>query len=148
MSDKGTDSKDSRAKKRSKSISIFSQEEVLSTIKGFILSWLQGNIAIQFPTAQEIVSMNKEAGAETSFEQARAQEFKSKKIFTDLILLCSGIEQTTLAEQEEASINLFNRILAYRCGNRIEGRFTKQDVNDRLSKLEESVEHIKSEISF
>ena len=105
------------------SSSIFSQEEVLSIIKGFILAWLQGNVNIRFPTAEEIVSMNKETGAEIDISEARSQEFAGKNVFTELILICSGIEPSTFEEQEEAYMNLFNRILAYRVGQRIEGKF-------------------------
>jgi hypothetical protein len=103
--------------------SIFSHEEMLSIIKGFILAWLQGNVGIQFPTAEEIVSMNKESGVETDIDEAREQEFAGKNAFTELILICSGIEPSTPEEQEEAYLNLFNRILAYRVGQRIEGKF-------------------------
>jgi hypothetical protein len=104
--------------------SIFSHEEILSIIKGFILSWLQGNVGIRFPTAEEIVSMNKESGVETDITEARQQEFAGKNVFTELILICSGIEPSTPEEQEEAYLNLFNRILAYRVGQRIEGNFS------------------------
>jgi hypothetical protein len=103
---------------------IFSQEEILSIIKGFILAWLQGNVSIRFPTAEEIVSMNKETGVETGIDEARQQEFAGKNVFTELILICSGIEPSSLDEQEEAYMNLFNRILAYRVGQRIEGTFS------------------------
>jgi hypothetical protein len=103
--------------------SIFSQDEILSIIKGFILAWLQGNVSIRFPTAEEIVSMNKETGVETDIAEARQQEFAGKNVFTELILICSGIEPSTPDEQEEAYMNLFNRILAYRVGQRIEGKF-------------------------
>ena len=104
--------------------SIFSHEEILSIIKGFILAWLQGNVGIRFPTAEEIVSMNKESGIETDINEARQQEFAGKNVFTELILICSGIEPSTPDEQEEAYLNLFNRILAYRVGQRIEGKFS------------------------
>jgi len=120
--------------------SIFSEEEVRDTVKGFVLDWLRGQVKINFPTAQELVDKSKQEKSEIGFKEAREQEVANKEQFINLILICSGDKPSSPEEQQKACSALFKSILACRAGERIEGEFMDYSVQERLGKLEQKLE--------
>jgi len=118
---------------------IFSQEEVRSTIKGFTLAWLRGQVIIDFTTADDFVLFAKREGKTLSYEEATNKEVKHKTEFIDKILICAGSKPATPKQQEETMSQLFELILIFRAGDRIKGNFFTTDIEERLSKLEEGL---------
>jgi hypothetical protein len=121
-----------------KSQSVFTKGEIRDTVKGFILAWLRGDVSIHFPRADEIQSISKKGKEHLEYKDAFEREMQGKLSFIDFISIIAERKPATVQEQEVAMSNLFDRILAYRCGDRIEGKFEKHiDIDERLSKLEE-----------
>jgi len=116
--------------------SIFTEQEVRSTVKGFVLAWLKGKIKIIFPTKEEIIRFFKEdLEQDVSAIEATQVEVYTKKNFVDLILICSD-EQATPEEQRKALSDLFNAILIFRSSRRLEGEFLEYNFEERLRRLE------------
>ena len=118
---------------------IFSPEEVKSTVKGFVLSWLKGRIRITFTTAEHIMEVGKRSGIKIDFEEALLAERTRKRQFIDLISICSGAKSVTPEEEEKAINELFYAILTFRAGGRIEGKFEEYDLEESLRKIEEDL---------
>lgn len=117
--------------------SMFSEDDVENLVKEFILSWLRGEITINFPSAREL----REYPFPTYFQdpKAKAKEIKIKDYFIDLISICLGIEKATSKQRNTAIKKLFRQILALRSGNRIEGTFAEFNIEKRFQILENQV---------
>jgi len=121
--------------------SIFTREEIVTTVRSFLLAWIKNDIKIHFPTAEEIQYHVKQDGRKIDRFIACQQERDGKIHFLDKIVLVAGTRPATKEQQEYAINELFKDILCYRCGNRIEGTFgKKEDYDARLSRVEEQIE--------
>jgi hypothetical protein len=120
--------------------SIFLKEEIVATVRSFVLAWLKNDIKIHFPTADGIRLRAKEEGERIDAIEANRREADGKIAFLNKIVLLSGTVPATKEQQDHTITELFKDILCYRCGNRIEGTFGKKDELDaRLSRVEEQL---------
>lgn len=119
---------------------LFSKEEVESTVKGFLLAWMRGEIVIHFPTANEYVTGGEERGEKITAQEARARETQNKTIVTGLIEVCSGRKTASPVELEQATTSLFRYIMWWRQGERIEGKFLEYSIEQKMSELERKLE--------
>jgi len=120
-----------------RAVSIFTEQEVRSTVKGFVLAWLRGHIEITFPDKEEILRFFKEdVKQDVSAIKATQLEVYTKKNFRDLILICSDVKPATPEEQRKALSDLFNAILIFRSSRRLEGEFLEYNFEERLRRLE------------
>ena len=120
--------------------SIFTQDEIRDIVKGFIRSYVGGNIKIGFPTATEILEQYKFKSKRISKEEATQHEFGIKETFNRTISVCSGATPSTSEQYRVALSELFMHILRFRCSGRIEGKFVEYSVIERLEKLEEGLQ--------
>lgn len=117
---------------------LFTNEEIQNTVKSFVLSWIRGEVKIDFPLATELFERAKIEKPEISFKEASAKEVKGKIEFMNLISIIAGEKPSTPQELELAIFALFKKILGFRCGERILGTFGKKDdIEKRLTDLEE-----------
>jgi hypothetical protein len=130
-----------------KTRSAFTRAEIDNTVKSFILSWLKNEVKIHFPTSEEIKTNHESEGDNITSAQAIKLELKGKTLFMTEIKIASGTTPATNEEKETATCDLFSMLLAYRCGNRIEGTFGKQDgFEQRLAQIEEQIESINTTV--
>jgi hypothetical protein len=134
--------KPTTAAKNEDSMSIFSEEEMRDTAKGFVLAWLSGKVDIQFANADEITTLQKLEGRKIDHQEARQQEIETKKWFNNLVAICCGAEATTPEEQRKAIHGLFKAILSYRAAHRIAGDFANYNLETRIAKLEDGIARI------
>jgi len=119
--------------------SIFSETEVRETVKGFVSAWLKGEVKIHFITIEELKNVGKMTSKNIGEQEALDRALSVKKEFTERIMICSNAKKATLEEQRKAVSLLFEDILLYRCGGRIEGQFAKTSMNERLDKIEQGL---------
>jgi len=120
----------------SKLQTIFTDEEIRSTVKAFVLAYLRGTISVVFPTAQEYLDEHNRGGKKYTYDEAVAQEMTSKITIVQNIDIVSGTTKSTEKKLEEATKELFTQILFLRAGHRIEGNFMEFDFEKKLDNLE------------
>lgn len=151
MSDPNTDSKSEQSNNfTEKDINpVFSDDEVRSTVKGFILAFIRKEVHIHFPNATDYQNLQtiKNPLKELSIEEKAKQiqhgleiEQTAKKHFTDILEKCAGLQECSSSERRKAFQQLFKDICSYRLGNRIEGNFWDYSIEERLEKLEKKVD--------
>ncbi|MGZ4851392.1 MAG: hypothetical protein ACXV2C_08450, partial [Candidatus Bathyarchaeia archaeon] len=57
--------------------------------------------------------------------------------YIDLLLTCAGVKPTSAEEQEKAITEVFRMLLMFRSANRIEGKIMSNDLDKRLTAIEE-----------
>lgn len=120
---------------------LFSKEEVESTVKGFLLAWMRGEIVIDFPYAAEYIKFYEEVqGKKITEAQAKKEENENKTAFTNLIEVCSGRRLASPAELEQATTSLFRYIMWWRQGKRIKGKFLEYSIEQKIDELEHRLE--------
>lgn len=120
------------------SSSVFSDDEVRTTVKEFILAWLRGEITINFPTAREFGTFSYQMIGYLG-QEAKGKEIDIKMKFIELVSICLGIEEATSEQYNVAIKHIFNTMLALRVGNRIKGTFAEFDIEKRFQILETQV---------
>jgi hypothetical protein len=115
---------------------LFSQEEIRLFVTEFVSSWIRGDIIIRFPTAAELSKKNALA---ISFpaDPSINQELKIKEHIIDLLSICAGTKHASAEEQENAIAEVFRILLMFRSANRIEGKIISNDLEKRVTDLEE-----------
>ena len=115
---------------------MFSKREIRKYVTEFVASWVRGDIIIRFPTAAELSKKNP---LSISFPQDPSvnQELKIKEHYVDLLSICAGIKEATAQEREKAISDTFKILLMFRSANRIEGKIISNDLEHRVSKLED-----------
>lgn len=128
-------------------ISIFTKEEVDSTVRQFLLAWIKGDVKISFATADHFVAKAKREGKHLSYEDATKREEIDKWEFLNLVSIIAEKTPATSEEKESAISQMFKWILAFRCGNRISGIFGKQEEYEmRLARIEEQIDAMNESI--
>ena len=131
--------------KTPKKLLLFSEKEFIGTVRSFIDAWLRGQITINFPTAAELEKQKQ--GTNLSFRypggyitpQSQVDEIKGKELFMSLVATACS-DEATIVEQETAISQLFQMLMAYRCGKRIIGSFTIQnDLEPKISRMEDQI---------
>jgi hypothetical protein len=112
---------------------------VHQVVTEFVSSWIRGDIIIRFPTAAELSKKNPLAIAFPT-DPSVNQELKIKEHYIDLLLICAGITQATVDEQEKAVTEVFRMLLMFRSANRIEGKIMSNDLEKRVRNLEEKLQ--------
>lgn len=139
-----TDNKDKTTQQSTtrelKDSSIFSRTEIRNFVKGFVSAWIKKNVSINFPTASTILANAKWRGKEITEQEASTQEVDGKQTFVQFIMVCTGAKPSTPKELERAISQLFNEILIYRAGERIEGKFWESNLEDKLCQLERGLQ--------
>jgi hypothetical protein len=127
--------------------SIFTKEEIATTVRSFLLAWIKNDVKIHFPTAEELQYRAKQGGIKKDMSIAIDEEREGKIEFLNKILVVSGKFPATPQQQETAITELFKDILCFRCGDRIRGTFgKKEDYDARLSRIEEQIEAMNTAI--
>jgi len=119
---------------------IFSDEEVRSTVKAFVLAYIRGKITIEFPNTQEYLNEHKFGGKKYTFEEAKNKESSTKFDFVRNINIISGKIKVTEAELEKTTHDLFSDILLCRAGHRIKGEFMEFDIEKKIDDLEKRLD--------
>ena len=127
-----------KSKQEPDSSTLFSQKEVRQVVTEFVSSWIKGDIIIRFPTAAELSKKNPLAIAFPT-DPSVNQELKIKEHYIDFLLICAGITQATVEEQEKAVTEVFRMLLMFRSANRIEGKIMSNDLEKRVADLEEKL---------
>lgn len=101
--------------------SLFSEREKTNIVKGFITSYIEGKVSVEF-----------------GFLSESSKEIHSK--FIDAINVCYNEESTTPAQLKEAISTLFAIIIVGRSTEVLKGEFKKSSIEERLQKVEEGLE--------
>ena len=126
--------------KKTTDASIFTKEEIDSTVRQFLLGWIKGDVKINFATADHFVAKAKREGKHLNYEDASKREETDKLAFLNLISIIAEKTPATSEEKKTAISEMFTYILAFRCGNRISGTFGKQEEYEmRLARTEEQI---------
>ncbi|MCH7648341.1 MAG: hypothetical protein IIA83_07025 [Thaumarchaeota archaeon] len=115
---------------------IFTEEEVRSTVKAFVLAYLRGTITVDFPNITEFLDEHKHGGKKYTYEEAKEKEINPKVHTMRNIDIVSGTTKSTKVELEEAIQELFTQILFFRAGHRIKGKFMEFDIEKKLDDFE------------
>lgn len=118
---------------------LFSRREIRAIVKDFISAWLSGQIKIKFLTCAELLNEAKLQGEQLTYKKASQQEIDLKMELKNCINICVGAVKATSEEQNRALESLFDRILTFRNGNRIEGKFMAYELEQRIQRLEEGL---------
>lgn len=119
-----------------KARTILSRHEVESIVRGFILSWIRGQLKVSFPYIEEIQGFYKRKGQKIDKERAWKLETGSKGQVENTIAICVGTQPSTSAQLEVAINEMFSWIMVLRQGDRIEGTFLNANIEDRLTDIE------------
>lgn len=119
--------------------SLFSYYEIRDIVKGFTIAWLRGDIKINFPTAQSLLERSKFEGIKLSPKEASDKEVTYKFEFTSSLLVFSKGEFKTEKEYKERLLDIFNTIMSFKLGDRIEGKFIPYSREERILRLEEGL---------
>lgn len=119
---------------------LFSEREKRAIVKDFVNAYISGRIKLNFVTAEERMEMAKSAEEKLTFAQALKYEINMKTAFKDRIGICCGAKEFTATQLQETIDHLFDDILVYRNGSRIEGVFTENTLESRIRDLEEGLE--------
>lgn len=119
---------------------LFSGREVESTVKGFLLAWMRGDIVINFPEAKEYVDAAEVDGEKITVKEARERATENKTTFTELIEVCSGRKKASPTELVQATTSLFRYIMWWRQGQRVEGKFLQYSIEQKIDELEHKLE--------
>ncbi len=116
--------------------SLFSEKDIRRIVTEFVSSWIRGDIIIRFPTAAEL---SKKAPLAIAFptDPSVNQELKIKEHYIDLLSIIAGIKHASADEQEKAIADVFKMLLMFRSANRIEGKILSNDLEKRITDLEE-----------
>jgi hypothetical protein len=130
-----------------KTESIFTREEIVATVRSFILAWIKNDLKIHFPVAEEIMNNEKKAGNRVDKTEAHYREQSGKMEIINTISILAGLTPATRDEKEKAITLMFKHILGLRCGDRVEGSFgKKEDYDLHLSSIEEQIEAMNNSI--
>jgi hypothetical protein len=121
------------------SSALFSPKDVRRTVQEFVSAWIRGDIIIRFPTAAELSKKNPLAITFPT-DPSINEELKIKEHYVDLLMVCAGIKTASAEEQEKAITEVFRMMLMFRSANRIEGKLLPNDLEKRVSALEEKVQ--------
>ena len=125
-----------RKSKQTEQAALYAPKDIRSIVSEFVSSWIRGDIIIRFPTAAELSKKNPLAITFPT-DPSVNEELKIKEHYVDLLLTCAGIKQATPEEQEKAITEVFRMLLMFRSANRIEGKIMSNDLEKRISNLEE-----------
>jgi hypothetical protein len=121
---------------------LFSKEQVKSILRSFITAYLNNDIKIRFPLADEVREQAKYRNEKLDKEASQAQEAKYKMDLNDLISVASGHTGATPQQQEVAIFELWQKVLDLRSGNRIDGKFLVYSLEDRIKRIEERLKDL------
>lgn len=121
---------------KSKDATLFSPIDVKKVVTEFVSSWIRGDIIIRFPTAAELSKKNPLAITFPT-DPSLNEELKIKEHYIDLLSICAGIKPASVEEQEKAVTEVFRMMLMFRSANRIEGKILSNDLEKRITTLEE-----------
>jgi uncharacterized protein YicC (UPF0701 family) len=118
---------------------LFSQKDIRRFVTEFVSSWIRGDITIRFPTAAELAKKTPLAIAFPTDPSVNA-ELKIKEHYINLLSICAGIKPATAEEQEKAITEVFRMLLMFRSANRIEGKIISNDLEKRVTDIEEKLQ--------
>lgn len=120
--------------------SLFTREEIRSIVKEFITAFVNGEITIDFKTAEEFLIEAKFSKQKMDLQEALAQEVEAKAPFYHLLNVSAGCETSSSCEEKEKAINdLFASIIRMRQSQRIKGKFMTFDVEEKIAELEKDL---------
>jgi hypothetical protein len=119
---------------------LFDQTDIQKFVTEFVASWLRGDIIIHFPTAAELAKKTPLSIAFPTDPSVNA-ELKIKEHYVDLLSVIAGIKPTSIEEQEKAISEVFKMLMMFRSANRIEGKIISNDLEKRITELEEAVKN-------
>ncbi len=115
---------------------LFSQKDVRRFVTEFVSSWIRGDITIHFPTAAELSKKNPLAITFPT-DPSVNEELKIKEHYVELLSICAGTKSASPEEQEKAITDVFRILLMFRSANRIEGKIISNDLEKRVTNIEE-----------
>lgn len=118
---------------------LFSPKEVRRFVTEFVSSWVRGDITIRFPTAAELSKKNPFAITFPT-DPSVNEELKIKEHYIDLLSICAGTKPASQEEQTKAITEVFKMLLMFRSANRIEGKIISNDLEKRVTNLEEKTQ--------
>lgn len=125
-----------------KTKALFSQKEIRTIVKDFAAAYISGQIKIHFLDAQQQLQFANLRGEKLSYVEAEKKELDMKNTLKTNIAISVGAKRSTPEEFQKAIDDLFDDILAYRNGGRIEGVFMEYAMEVRIRQLEEGMEAV------
>ena len=111
---------------------LFSDGDIEGIVKGFISSWINGEIQVEFPEPSDFLDdvCNTQGKMEV-----RAQKYKDD--FITLVNIITGHSSAEPVELQKAICAMYSQILTFRYNGMITGTFSKQeDYVSRINRLE------------
>ena len=121
---------------------LFTEEEVRSMVKDFVMSLATGRIKINSKTSLEFESEAAADGNKISLEQGIKMERDQIKEFMNWVDICSDVRPAKPEERRLAVRALYNRLLNLRLVKRIEGTLYGLELEERVSRLEDRLTEI------
>jgi hypothetical protein len=121
---------------------LFSEDEIREIVKSFLITWLSNDVKILFPEPEEIETIAKLENRQSDTKTILLEHSKIKEKFINVIYIFTGRTKATQEQQNKAIYDLFNLLLHYRSGNRIEGNFLRNMYEERLSRIERNVKDL------
>ena len=121
---------------------LFSEDEVRKIVKSFVTSWVSNETRVVFPSMKEIKETTKRDGEKINDTTAQNRAAYLKTELADLISICAGRTSATSEQQRKAMYELFYNLFLYRAGNRIEGKFIHNIMEERLCSIEENIKEL------
>lgn len=119
---------------------ILTKDEVVQTVRDFVVAWIKGDVIITFPNAAFYMNKAQISKERLTPDLAIEKEIANKKLFTERILVITGKTPSTAEELDTTIFKVFQTILAFRCGGRIKGSFAKtENFQGRIDKIEEQI---------
>jgi hypothetical protein len=121
---------------------LLSQREIRSIVKDFAIAYLEGRIKIGFVNAEEKMAIAGIRGQKIDRATALDKEIQEKVLFRNRVAVCLGSKKATSDELQQAISELFDTILSYRNGQRIEGVFSEYSLTARVKEIEEGLDKV------
>jgi len=121
---------------------LLSEREICAIVRDFITAYISGQIKINWADADFILLQQRKRGYTIDYDQAVKMELDAKNAFNENVAICAGTKKATPEELQKAIGIIFEHIMIFRHGKRIEGVFTDYNIEQRISRLEEGMEKI------
>ena len=121
---------------------LFSKVEIKRMMKAFVTAYLNDDIQILYPDAEELVRQAKYRNEKLDKAEAQHRETVNKIEFNNLISISSGYTGATSIQQETAIFKLWQYVLDAKSGDRIKGKFLEYQFEDRLKCVEDDINEL------
>ena len=115
---------------------VFSPEETISLVKGFVLAYMRGQLEVSLPSSQDLVNEARTMGKNKTLAEAEKEEISALEDIENACAICLGTIPSTQEERQTAVDFIAQLIIRLRSTTRLKGTFMEVRIEEKLAQLE------------